>query len=86
MKGPCDLPHLQQVIGEIFSIVYSPVHADETLYCGLVFYIGVVQACVEHDDCKRKDVTGVCNNHAHTHAHTHTHNNSEFLTNDHVQD
>lgn len=65
-----DLPHLQQVIGEIFSIVDSSVHADETLYCGLVFYVGVVQACVEHDDCKRKDVTGVWNNNARTHTKT----------------
>lgn len=41
-------------------MVNAPVHGDEPLQTRLVFHIGVVQACVEHDDGKRQDVAGVC--------------------------
>lgn len=44
--------HRQKVIGQIPSIVDASVHGDETLQSCLVFYVGVVEAGVEHDDGK----------------------------------
>lgn len=41
-------------------MVNAPVHGDEPLQTRLVLHVGVVQACVEHDDGERQDVAGVC--------------------------
>ena len=49
----------QQLPRQILSIVDPPVHGDELLDTGLVLDTRVVQAGVEHDDCKAQHVASV---------------------------
>lgn len=52
--------HSEQLLGQISSLVDSPIHADEPFHCGLVSNIRVVEAGVEHDDGERENVASVC--------------------------
>ena len=51
--------HREQVIGQIPPVVDASVHGDEALQGGLFLHVGVVEACVEHDDGKGQDVACV---------------------------
>ncbi len=59
----------EQLDRQVFAVVHSSVHGDETLQARLVFDVGIVETRVEHDDGERQDVACVCNTHTHTHTH-----------------
>ena len=49
----------QKTVGQVASVINVSVHLDEALHGGFVLDTGVVQAGVQHDDCKRQHVARV---------------------------
>ena len=42
----------QKTVGQVASVINVSVHLDEALHGGFVLDTGVMQAGVQHDDCK----------------------------------